>query len=214
MKLALHPGAVAALREPTEADPWRLLVSACLTGAPCGVDGDDYGMGAKNAELLALPTLKVIPFCPEDHGLGTPRTMPDLHGGDGRAFHAGRARVLDQHGQDLSEGMRRGAEAMRDLALREEAELALLTDASAACGTQVISLGCRFDTPRRFQFGFGVAAALLVEAGIPVVSNRDFATLGRLRARLQPGFVPDPEAKDHHDHPWVVEHRSEILSHE
>ena len=45
---------------------------------------------------------------------------------------------------------------------------------------------------------------MLIRAGIPVVSQRDFATLGRLRARLDPSFVPDPEARDHHEHPWVL----------
>ncbi|MEX1366028.1 MAG: hypothetical protein AB1Z98_23070 [Nannocystaceae bacterium] len=28
---------------------------------------------------------------------------------------------------------------------------------------------------------------------------------GRLRARLEPGFVPDAEAVDHHRPPWVLE---------
>jgi hypothetical protein len=25
-----------------------------------------------------------------------------------------------------------------------------------------------------------------------------------LRARLDPSFVPDPLARDHHEHPWVL----------
>jgi uncharacterized protein YbbK (DUF523 family) len=131
--------------------------------------------------------------------------MPDIHGGDGFAVLAGKARVLDEHGVDLTAGMRRGAEAMLAKALEARVHLAILTDMSAACGTQVISDGCRFDSPRRYQRGVGVAAAMLLRAGIPVVSQRDFATLGRLRARLDPTFVPDPEARDHHDHPWVLE---------
>jgi hypothetical protein len=68
----------------------------------------------------------------------------------------------------------------------------------------VISAGCRFDEPRRYQRGVGVAAALLIRAGVPVVSQRDFATLGKLRARLDPSFEPDPSARDHHEHPWVL----------
>lgn len=42
----------------------------------------------------------------------TPRTVPDLRGGDGFDVLAGRARVLDQHGQDLTEAMMDGARAM------------------------------------------------------------------------------------------------------
>ncbi len=95
---------------------------------------------------------------------------------------------------------------MRDFALARRAELAILTDMSAACGSQVISLGCRLVPVRRFQKGVGVATAMLLEAGIPVVSQRDFQTLGRLRLRLDPTFVPRDELRDHHEHPWTVEH--------
>ncbi len=206
MKLVEQPNHIAQMRPPTAEDPWRVLVSGCIAGRPCGVDGTDYGMGGSLASVLCLPTVRVVSFCPEDHGLGTPRTMPDLHGGDGFAVLRGRARVVDQHGTDLTEGMRRGAEAMVEFAKAQRIELAMLTDMSGACGTQVISDGCRFDEPRRYQLGVGVAAAMLIDAGFPVVSQRDFATLGRLRAVLQPGFEPDPAALDHHEHPWVIEH--------
>lgn len=85
------------------------------------------------------------------------------------------------------------------------ADFAILTDMSAACGTQVISDGCRFDTPRRYQRGVGVAAATLIRAGVRVVAQRDFATLARLRTRAEPGYTPPPDARDHHEHPWVSE---------
>jgi hypothetical protein len=88
----------------------------------------------------------------------------------------------------------------------EAVELAILTDMSAACGSQVISDGCRLDEQRRYQKGVGIATALLLDAGIPVVSQRDFHTLALLRARMDPGFEPPPDARDHHEHPWTVEH--------
>lgn len=207
MLLAHHPGRIDALRTPTREDPWRVLVSGCLAAWPCGVDGTDYGLGSVLRELLALPTVRAVPFCPEQHGLGTPRTMPDLHGGDGVDVLAGRARVRDEHGADLTDAMIAGARAMVAHALAARVELAILTDMSGACGSQVISDGCRFDVPRRFQKGVGVATAALLEAGVDVVSQRDFRTLGRLRARLEPSWVvPDSAALDHHEHPWTVEH--------
>lgn len=206
MLLAHHPGVLAAMRTPTEAEPWRVLVSGCLRGWPCGVEGTDYGLGERLPDLLALPTLHVVGFCPEDHGLGTPRTMPDIHEGDGFDVIAGRARVLDEHGADLTEGMLEGARAMRAFAEKERVELAILTDSSAACGTQVISLGCRYDEPRRFQKGLGVAAAMLAELGIPLVSQRDFKTLERIRARAEGREPADAELRDHHEHPWTLEH--------
>lgn len=177
-----------------------------MAGWACGVDGTDYGMGAALADFAALETIEFVPYCPEDVGLGTPRTMPDIHGGDGFDVWAGRARVLDEHGADLTAGMQRGAEGMLAAAREADVRFAILTDMSGACGTQVISDGCRFDEPRRYQRGVGVAAARLAQAGIPLVSQRDHRTLGLLRARLEPGFVPDPEARDHHDHPWTREH--------
>lgn len=196
------------LRTPSEAEPWRVLLSGCMAGWSCGVDGSSYGMGGRMAALFGSGPAVALPFCPEDVGLGTPRTMPDLHGGDGRALLAGDpgVRVLDEHGADLTEGMLAGARAMRAFALAEGVDFAVLTDMSAACGTSVISLGCRFDEPRRYQQGLGVAAAMLVAAGVPVVAQRDERTVQRLRALLDPAFEPDPAALDHHQHPWTREH--------
>lgn len=206
MLLAHHRAAIDALREPSVADPWRLIVSACVAGRRCGADASDYGLGAALAWLFALPTVRATPFCPEQHTLGVPRSMPDIHGGDGVDVLAGRARVLDEHGRDLTVEMIDGARAMLDQARRAGAELAILTDMSAACGSQVISDGCRLVAVRRFRKGVGVAAAALLDAGIAVVSQRDFHTLGRLRARLQPGHVPAGDVLDHHEHPWTREH--------
>ena len=206
MLLAHHRATLDALREPTAGDPWRVLISGCLAGQPCGVDGSDYGLGAVLVELLALPTLRAVPFCPEQHALGTPRTMPDIHGGDGVDVLAGRAKVLDEHGEDLTAKMIEGARAMVSCARAADVELAILTDSSAACGSQVISDGCRLVEARRHRKGVGVATALLLEAGIPVVSQRDFRTLGLLRARLDPNYTPIEDARDHHEHPWTLEH--------
>lgn len=213
MLLAYHPDALDALREPTVAEPWRVLVSGCLAAWPCGVDGTDYGLGllaevGGGGGLLSLPTLRVVPFCPEQHGMGTPRTMPDLHDGDGFDVLAGRARVLDEHGEDLTEKMLLGAHAMLAHARAERVELALLTDASAACGSQVVSEGCRLvpEAERKRRKGVGVATAVLLEAGIAVVSHRDLRTLARLRARLDPTYEPPADLRDHHEHPWTLEH--------
>lgn len=206
MLLAYRPDAIDALRTPTPEEPWRVLVSGCLAAWPCGVEGTDYGLGAVLRDLLALPTVRALPFCPEQHALGTPRTMPDIHGGDGVDVVAGRARVLDEHGADLTEAMLAGARAMLAHARDGGAELAILTDASAACGSQVISDGCRLVPVRRHQKGVGVATAMLLDAGVPVVSQRDHRTLARLRARLEPGWVAPAGLLDHHEHPWTVEH--------
>jgi uncharacterized protein YbbK (DUF523 family) len=205
MLLVYHPEVLAALREPTPDDPWRVLVSGCLAGWRCGVDGSDYGLPVTLADLVRLSTFRALPFCPEQHALGTPRTMPDIHGGDGADVTLGRARVFDEHRADLTEEMLDGGRAMLAFAQQARAEFAILTDMSAACGSQVISDGCRLVPVRKYQKGVGVATALLLEAGIPVVSQRDFRTLALLRARLEPGYVPPADARDHHEHPWTLE---------
>ena len=204
MRLAHDPTAVAALRVPTPEDPLRVLVSGCLAGLSCGIDGTDYGMGKVLFELLALPTVKAFPFCPEDTGIGTPRTMPDIHGGDGFGVLDGTARVVDEHGKDLTEPMLVGARAMVAHAKTHRIELALLTDMSAACGSQVISDGCRLVKDRKYQKGVGVATAMLLRAGVPVVSQRDYRTVALVRAILEPGFVPEAGLKDHQDFEWTV----------
>src|SRR5688572_1407343 len=103
MLLAYHRDLIDHLREPTAADPWRVLISGCLAGWQCGVDGSDYGLGVKLSDLLSLATFRALPFCPEQHALGTPRTMPDIVGGDGVAVIGRSAKVLDEHGNDLTE---------------------------------------------------------------------------------------------------------------
>ena len=206
MLLAHHRDALDRLRTPSREAPWRVLVSGCLAGWRCGVDGSDYGLGEALRELLALPAIRAHPFCPEQHALGTPRTMPDLHGGDGVDVLEGRARVLDEHGAELTEPLLSGARAMLQLARNDAVELAILTDMSAACGSQVISDGCRLVADRKYRKGVGVATALLLEAGIPVVSQRDFRTLALLRRLAEPGYVPPADPRDHHEHPWTLEH--------
>lgn len=199
----------SGLRVATAQAPLRVLFSGCLAGQGCGVDGTDNGLGDCLRELMQLPTVRVLPFCPEDFALGTPRTLPDIHGGDGGDVLDGRARVLDQYGADLTAAMQRGAAAMLEYAQRHGAELAVLTDMSAACGSQVISDGCRLVGTRRYRRGTGVAAALLLRHGIPVVSQRDHRTLGMLRARLDPTFAVEAGALDHHQTAWFVEHFGE-----
>jgi uncharacterized protein YbbK (DUF523 family) len=203
-RLPHDPGAIDRLRVPTADDPLRVLISGCLAGHPCGVEGTDYGLGEVLRDLFALPTLRTVPFCPEDDGIGTPRTMPDIHGGDGFDVLDGKARVLDEHGVDLTDEMTTGARHMLEHAQQHDVELAILTDMSAACGSQVISKGCRLVPVREFTASVGVATALLLRHGIAVVSQRDFRTLGRLRAVWDPGFTPDPNALDHHETPWYV----------
>jgi uncharacterized protein YbbK (DUF523 family) len=150
--------------------------------------------------LLALPNVRAVEFCPEDFAFGTPRATPNIHGGDGHDVLDGRARVLTDGGADCTEGMRRAAHRMLDLARAHDVHLALLMDISAACGSQVI-----YDGPRHleeYRAGPGVAAALLIRNGVAVVSQRDRRTIGLVMKRL--GFTEQAatDARDHHESDW------------
>jgi hypothetical protein len=53
-----------------------------------------------------------------------------------------------------------------------------------------------------YQAAQGVCTALLVQEGIPVVSQRDFKTLDRIRCKLEPGRKPTLALRDHHEIEW------------
>lgn len=204
MRLPHHPQLVEALRAPSKAEPWRVLISGCLAGWQ--VTTEAKALDELRPTWLAPPLVERIPFCPEDYRLGTPRTMPDLHGGDGFAVLDGRARVLDEHDEDLTARVLAGAEAMVALARARAVDFALMLDRSGSCGSQVISIGCRLRPPVHHAKGVGVATAALLRAGVHVVSQRDYQTLEQLHARVDPAHRVDPDARDHHEHPWVLAH--------
>ena len=184
--------------------PLPLLVSACLTGQSCGVDGSSYGAPySHTSRLLQLPNVRVVAFCPEKLAFGTPRATPDIHGGTGFDVLDGTARVLSDTGQDWTAQMLAAADAMLRVARENDVRLALLMDISAACGSQVI-----YDGPRsggRHQAGQGVCAALLIRHGIKVLSQKDHRTLDAVLSKLDSNYQSHPAARNHHETPWYVE---------
>lgn len=198
---ATHPAGFDWARpsRATPDDPLRVLFSACLLGHPTGWEGGAYTEEIA-VRLAGLPCVRAVHFCPENATLGTPRPLTTLHGGHGGDVLAGRARVLETTGRDVTRELVRGAEAMLAVARREGAELAVLLDVSDSCGSHVVYLGDPVE--RRYQKGPGVAAALLLDAGVPVLAQRDHATMQRLLAALDPTFAPDPAAFDFVEHPW------------
>lgn len=194
------------LRRPTPENPLRVLVSACLTGIRCGINGDNYGEYPSVLKLLDYKNIKLVPFCPEDFSFGTPREMCDIYGGSGIDVLNGTARVLTSTGVDWTEGMIRASEKMLEIATRENIELAVMMDISAACGSQVIYDGNRYAADKKYQVGMGVCGAQLHRAGFKVISQRDFAALELLYACLDPEHVINEAAIDHDQGEWFVEY--------
>ena len=85
-------------------------------------------------------------------------------------------------------------------------------DLSDSCGSNVIFLGDP-DVGQRVRQGMGVAATTLARAGVPVISQRDDRTIGRLLAALDPDFRADPDAEDFPDTQWYREYFAEHPPH-
>ena len=189
-------------RIPTKEDPLRVLMSACLAGLMCGYDGTANGEYPGALKLLTYDTVKIIRFCPEEISFGTPREMCDILGGTGFDVLDGKAKVLTENGKDWKEGMIKASEKMLEFAIQENIEIAVLMDISAACGSQVIYDGNRFSENKVYQIGAGVSAALLLRNGIKVISQRDFASLEILYAKIDVNHIIDDTMKDHHEIDW------------
>lgn len=194
------------LRIPTKENPLRILMSACLSGITCGYDSTANGEYPTALKILNYDTVKVIKFCPEEFSYGTPREMCDIHGGTGFDVLEGKAKVLTESGKDWTEGMIKASEKMLEIAIRENIELAVLMDISAACGSQVIYDGNRFSENKVYQIGAGVAAAQLIRNGFKVISQRDYASLEILYSKIDPTHQIDNTKIDHHEIEWYKEY--------
>jgi len=195
-----------SLRIPTKSDPLRILVSACLIGMKCGVDGDNYGDYPSVLKLLKYDTVRLIQFCPEDFSFGTPREICDIHGGDGNDVLDGKARVLTSSGIDWTEAMIKASKKMLQVAQHNEIELAIMMDVSAACGNHVIYDGSRLSENKKYQIGMGVCGAQLNRAGYKIISWREYESLEFLYLKIDPKHVINKEAKDFNQHEWYKEY--------
>lgn len=194
---------LARARQATPEAPLPILFSACILGEPTGYDGSAWPVPAVQA-LAALPNVRALPFCPEAHVLPTPRPAMDIHGGDGRDVIAGRARVIDVDGVDLTEPFLRAAEAAVRRSLEDGGvpRVAVLMDVSPSCGRNVVYVG--EERPERvYRAGLGVVAAALAADGALVLAQRDDRSLSQLREALD----GTPAAGDDFvEHPWYVDY--------
>ena len=190
------------LRAPTKENPLRILVSSCLVGIKCGVDGSSYGKYPSILKLLNYENVKLIQFCPEDFVFGTPREMCDIYGGNGLDVLEGRAKVLTTSGIDWTSKMVQASEKMLEIALKNEVELAIMMDISAACGNHVIYDGNRYAEEKKYQIGMGVCGAQLHRAGFKIISWREYESLEILYTRIDDKHQIDKTAKDFDQSEW------------
>ncbi len=159
----------------------KILVSACLMGESVRHDGGHRGLRHPALEIWRDQGRLVV-FCPEvEAGLQVPRPPAEITpGGNGGAVLAGRARVVEAGGRDVTDAFCAGAEAALDLARAEDCRFALLKQGSPSCGSGLIHDG-RFAGTLRL--GDGVTAALLRAAGIAVFGEERIDELAAALAR-------------------------------
>ena len=137
-----------------------IVVSKCLAGEPCRYDGGDNLV----PEIRALVERgEAIAVCPEVlGGLPTPRTPSEIQT-DGR--------VRSKQGEDVTEAFLRGAERAMEICRENGCTAAILKARSPSCGKGVIYDGS-FTGAR--VAGNGVFAQMLLDAGVPVVTEEDY----------------------------------------
>ena len=136
-----------------------ILVSECLAGVPCRMDG-------KSKPVPAIVKLveegKAIPVCPEVlGGLPTPR-VPSERMGD---------RVINKGGEDVTAAFMKGAEEALRVYQEYGCSFAVLKSKSPSCGVGVIHNGL-FDGG--LTAGNGVFADLLLREGVTVMTEKEF----------------------------------------
>ena len=148
----------------------KILVSACLLGELVRYDGEIHSN--------CPPILKewdkrgiVISLCPEvAGGLPIPRPDAEIQSGDGKDVVAGKARVININGKDVTDAFLIGAKEALRRAKENEVECAILKAGSPSCGSKQIADGSFSGV--RIE-GQGVTAALLEKTGIRVYNENE-----------------------------------------
>ncbi|SEN03659.1 DUF523 domain-containing protein [Lihuaxuella thermophila] len=144
----------------------KKIVSACFAGINCRYD-QRHNRISRIQELVEKG--EAVPVCPEVMGgLPTPRNPAEIVGGDGEDVLDGKARVIDNQGNDVTEAFIRGAYEALKIAQSVGAKEAILKEKSPSCGSCMIYDG-QFRGVKKA--GQGVTAALLRRHGIRVVSE-------------------------------------------
>ncbi len=156
----------------------KILISACLLGHAVRYDG--------KGKPLAHPAIerwkqegRLVTICPEmAGGMAVPRPPAEIeNGASGLDVLAGRARVIEITGGDVTSQFIDGAQKALAFAKDHGCAYALLIDGSPSCGSVAIYDG---SFSGRKQAGNGVTAALLAQAGIAVFSPANIDALDRL----------------------------------
>ncbi|MFB4323006.1 DUF523 domain-containing protein [Paenibacillus sp. BR1-192] len=147
-----------------------IVVSSCLAGMKVRYNATD-SMDT-NIQLL-VEAKKAVTVCPELLGGFTiPREPAEIVGGNGDDVLAGKARVVELSGRDVTEMYIQGAHQALRMAQELGALLIVLKEGSPSCGSAMIYNG-EFDNVK--QAGYGVTTALLRREGYTVISEHELS---------------------------------------
>lgn len=142
----------------------KILVSACLLGAPVRYDGASKAI---EHGLLTqwLQQGRLVPLCPEQAGgLSTPRPPAERVG----------ERVITVQGQDVTPAFLQGAEQALAVCIKHKIRFAVLKENSPSCGSTTAYDGT---FQGKLIAGQGVTTERLRQQGIEVVSEMQLAQL-------------------------------------
>lgn len=140
----------------------KIIVSACLLGAPCRYDGKSKPCN----EVISLSNLyELIPICPEMlGGLKTPRIPAEIKG----------EKVIRKDGIDVTENYKIGAKKSLEIAKEQNCKIAILKEKSPSCGYGLVYDGTYTKT---LIEGNGITADLFLKNGIKVINERELHRL-------------------------------------
>ena len=147
----------------------KVGISACLYGEKCRYDGEHQ----MNGELMCFfAPENVVLLCPEQlGGLPTPRNPAEIQLGIGADVWAGKAKVVDNCGDDVTEEYQQGAIRTYEQLQEANVEIVILKERSPSCGCSKIYDG---SFSGKVISGTGVAAAYFIAKGIGVCSDENW----------------------------------------
>lgn len=145
-------------------------MSACLAGDVVRYDARYVPLANKCLKILGNRDA-LVKCCPEvAGGMSIPRAPAQIVGGTGFDVLAGRARVVDVHGKDVTRYFVKGAEYTLSIVRANHIRVACLKEKSPSCGPQYIYDGTFKD---RLIRGVGVTVAILKLNNVHVFSENE-----------------------------------------
>ncbi len=140
----------------------KAMISKCMLGFPCRYDGKSKPLDENILEELNKK-YELIPFCPEEFSLPTPRPAARFVGD----------KIIDINGVDKSEAFMAGAKEALRICKEKDIKIFIGKEKSPSCGIKKTSAyvngsECKCSAP-------GLTSKILKEEGIELISEWDLS---------------------------------------